>query len=199
MSAVLTVAATAHAAPSGAGDAPPPAPPRDAEPDPDRLDAAIDSAGIGAIAAVGIVGASLAGNDHRAGLELAGGALAALLPVGVMVDTQFDALHRDYNSSWRGSVGSVLARGIYGLSVASTITLGALGTYASGVALDPPASRGDALRGSFAGATLGTLAAILTTEVLAKVAPSHERLRVGVAASLVGTGASLGYQLERGR
>ena len=198
MTAILTVAATAHADPSVGSPLPHP---QDAAPlpDPDRFDAAIDSAATGAIAAVGILGASLAENDHRAGLELAGGALAALLPVGVMVDTQFDALHRDYNASWRGDLGSTLARGIYGLSVAGTITLGALGTYASGRALDPTASRGDALRGSFVGATLGTLAAIVATDVLARVAPSHERLRVGVAASLVGTGASLGYQLDRGR
>ncbi|RKH17333.1 hypothetical protein D7X74_12665 [Corallococcus sp. CA047B] len=138
--------------------------------------------------------ATRVGGDTRLGAtaaEAAAGTLLASLP------GRFLFVHPSYpQGRWLE-----LEVGAFGAAFVVTPPIAALGTWGMGeVAFGASEQRGHAYLGALGGATAGMLLGIAAHEGLKHLAGSSERLatlRSYLAFSLIGTGATVGYQWSR--
>jgi hypothetical protein len=125
-------------------------------------------------------------------------ALPAALFLEVLDDnpcmTANDSDYQIYNDLF-----CVVRGGGYLVAITGAGATAGLGAYAAGEALDGRSvDRKRAFSGGFAGGMLGSLASIASTKLLRHYAPNAGgRARSILAATLIGTGAALGYQLAR--
>ncbi|MBE4752303.1 hypothetical protein G4177_29470 [Corallococcus sp. ZKHCc1 1396] len=183
---------------------PPAAPPRvlrpfipHGEPDTDaRLSGATLAAhgGVTLLPLASVWVATRVGGDSRLGAtaaEAAAGTLAASIP------GRFLFVHPSYpQGRWQE-----LEVGAFGAAMVVTPPIAALGTWGMGeVAFGDSENRGHAYLGALGGATAGMLLGIAAHEGLKHLAGDSERLatlRRYLAFSLIGTGATVGYQWSR--
>ncbi|WP_147445438.1 hypothetical protein [Corallococcus aberystwythensis] len=139
-------------------------------------------------------GATRVGGDTRLGAtaaEAAAGTVLASLP------GRFLFVHPSYpQGRWLE-----LEVGAFGAAMVVTPPVAALGTWGMGeVAFGDSQDRGRAYLGALGGATVGMLLGIAAHEGLRHLAGSSERLdflRRYLALSLIGSGATVGYQWSR--
>ena len=138
--------------------------------------------------------ATRVGGDTRLGAtaaEAAAGTALASLP------GRFLFVHPSYpQGRWME-----LEVGAFGAAMVVTPPIAALGTWGMGeVAFNDSQDRGHAYLGALGGATVGMLLGLAAHEGLKHLAGSSERLdfvRRYLALSLIGTGATVGYQWSR--
>ncbi|MGE6764042.1 hypothetical protein ACQKGO_38890 [Corallococcus interemptor] len=138
--------------------------------------------------------ATRVGGDTRLGAtaaEAAAGTVLASLP------GRFLFVHPSYpQGRWME-----LEVGAFGAAMVVTPPIAALGTWGMGeVAFNDSQDRGHAYLGALGGATVGMLLGLAAHEGLKHLAGSSERLdfvRRYLAFSLIGTGATVGYQWSR--
>ena len=149
------------------------------------------------------LGAAAIHGDRRAGLEMLFGSAGALAPQMLLDATlPFTWVEPREHASDSDQTKDILVGGVqklgFAIGVVGTTTLGGLGAWQTGDLLDKPRSRTGAMIGSLTGAAIGTAGSVLVTNWMAQRWPERYWLRLTVGSTLVGLGASLGYQVGSG-
>jgi hypothetical protein len=152
---------------------------------------------------LGMAGGAAIDDDHRFGavaLETLAGTVAGL-PVARFLEFLDDnpciegndsgyQIYNDFACRIRGAG--------YVLGVAGGGALGAAGTYAVGREFDDLPAKRDAYLGAWVGGSAGGALSILSTKLMRRYLPdAGPWTRTFVAATLIGTGSTIGYQLAR--
>jgi hypothetical protein len=125
-----------------------------------------------------------------AALAVTAGAVGALAPA-ILLD---ESMQYTDSESPTGRAGAALGT-VAG--VTGTTLLGALGSWGTIEAFSDSGARGKTFGGAVLGAAAGTLVSTQVLKVLRKKFPNHHGMRLGVAASLIGSAATLGARAAR--
>ncbi|MGE5185525.1 MAG: hypothetical protein ACM31C_25855 [Acidobacteriota bacterium] len=158
--------------------------------------AAVVAALAGGAAVGGGGGAALRG-DRRAGFEMVGGMLGAV-PTAALLDHALSARAEAHPGPGLPQIAWALHDLACGIGVIGLTSVTAASTYEAGVMFDSPASRDGALGGAFAGAAIGTITSGVLTKYLQRRWPDRPGLRTSIAASVISSAATFGYQLGGG-
>lgn len=144
---------------------------------------------LGAMAMVAAGGLAASRMHRQRFLPASGQVLGGTLPGGLLAALMFNAA-LDYRADF--AVLTVMVAGILGT------TLGAFGTWGVGPLEGGPRRPGVGLAGALGGALVGNLLAIALTNVGRSQSEPVRAAIVGIAAGLIGSLATFGYQLGGG-
>lgn len=159
-----------------------------------RSRASILSASLGSTLALGGGALAVSAREEtfpRAALAVTAGAVGALAPTIVLDEVLQHTTHSDNPmSNLAAGFGTVVG-------FTGTTLLGALGSWGTIETFSDSGARGRTFGGAVLGAAAGTLISTQVLKALRKTFPNHYGMRLGIAASLIGTAATIGARAAR--
>jgi hypothetical protein len=155
--------------------------------------ASLASAAIGTSLMVTGGALAVSSGDERfrpAALAVTLGAVGAIAPA-ILLD---EAMQYHDSENPMGRLGAALGT-VAG--VTGTTLFGALGSWGTIEAFSDSGARGKTFGGAVLGAAAGTLVSAHVLKVLRRKFPDHHGMRLGVAASMIGTAATIGARAAR--